>query len=70
MCWALSLTAALVAFYTSVRAFHNIIRQIDEGREPDVDKANAPTRFLNKLAGIFFVPGVFFAIIFLYQNLR
>ena len=68
--WALSLTAALAAFYTSVGAFQKIIKQIDEGREPDVDKANAPTKLLNKLAGVLFVPGVFCAIVFLYQNLH
>lgn len=68
--WALSLTAALAAFYTSVGAFQKIIKQIDEGREPDVNRANASTKLLNQLAGISFVPGVFCAIVFLYQNLR
>lgn len=68
--WALSLTAALAAFYMSVKAFQKIINEIDEGREPDVHKANAPTKVLNKLAGVLFVPGVACAIVFLYQNLR
>jgi hypothetical protein len=70
ICWALSLTAALAGFYTSVGAFQKIIQQIDKGREPDVNKANAPTKLLNKVAGALFVPGVFCAILFLYQNLR
>jgi hypothetical protein len=68
--WALSLTAALIGFYASVSAFRKVIKQIDDRQKPDVEKANAPTRFFNKLAGFLFVIGVFFAIAFLYQNLR
>jgi len=70
VCWAFSVTAALLSFYTSIQAMRKTIKQIDAGKHPDAEKTNAPTNFFNKLAGGLFVLGVFSAIIFLYQTLR
>lgn len=70
-CWGLSLTFTLISIYTGVEALRETVRQVDDGtlydRRPG-GRFDWFTAVLNPGAGVLFILGLVFMILFVYFN--
>jgi preprotein translocase subunit SecY len=71
-CWGASVTCILISFYSSVAAFRKAVDQLDEKTiyvQKPGGTSDCATKVLNFLAGLFFVLGVIFIVVFAASNL-
>jgi hypothetical protein len=70
ICWAISATSVLYSFYSSRKALHQAIEDLDNGIEHDDNHFDRFTGVLNFWSGSFFAVGLFFMIAFVNINIK
>ena len=71
LCWAASICAVLISYFTSALAMQKAIKQTDQKSiyiEAAGGLLNAVTKLLNPLSGILFISGIVCMMTFIWRN--